>query len=131
MALGEVPYRLLKAIETCGSASQAATATGMAYRTAWVVLSRFEKTIGLTLVRRKAGGILGRGLQTHRHRPHVHRSLRKVSHGGLGGVRSAVQETFRLKAACLSDKDAASIRNGTENDVPSYSALSPLALQSW
>ena len=61
MALGEVAYRLLKAIETCGSLSQAATATGMTYRTAWVVLSRFEKTIGLTLVRRKAGGIWGGG----------------------------------------------------------------------
>jgi len=56
MVLGEAPYRLLKAIATCGSLYRAAAATGMCYYSAWVTLGRFEKAVGLELVKRKKGG---------------------------------------------------------------------------
>ncbi len=61
MVLGELPYGLLRAIEASGSLNRAAAAVGMSYRTAWVTLDRFEKTVGLNLVERKKGGVSGGG----------------------------------------------------------------------
>jgi molybdate transport system regulatory protein len=61
LAFGERPYRLLKAIEVSGSLNQAAMTTGMCYHSAWVVLGRFEKTVGLKLVKRRKGGGYGAG----------------------------------------------------------------------
>ncbi len=58
MAEAEEPYRLLKAIETCGSLNKAAGALRKQYCSAWHILNRFEETVGIKLVERKKEGCL-------------------------------------------------------------------------
>jgi molybdate transport system regulatory protein len=61
ISYGTAPYRLLKAIEELGSLNRAAKMTGISFRTAWRVLDTFERTVGVSLVERKKGGVSGGG----------------------------------------------------------------------
>lgn len=56
MGLGDVPYRLLKVIETSGSLNRATAEVGISYRAGWLALDRFEGKVGLKLIEKRVGG---------------------------------------------------------------------------
>ncbi len=83
MAEAEEPYRLLTAIETCGSLNKAAGAVQKQYCSAWHILGRFEETVGVKLVeRRKEGcGLTGAGKRFVEHYERFHAELSRALDG--------------------------------------------------
>lgn len=60
-ALGPGKARLLELIDTAGSIRGAATAMGMSYRRAWLLLQDIEATMGAPVISAETGGVKGGG----------------------------------------------------------------------
>ena len=60
-AFGEGPYRLLNQIMEKGSLSGAAKSMNMSYQKAWVIITKSEERLGITLLERRRGGAEGGG----------------------------------------------------------------------
>ncbi|HUT04734.1 MAG TPA: LysR family transcriptional regulator [bacterium] len=58
-AFGDGKWRLLDAIQREGSLMAAATELGMSYRKAWGDLKKAERSLDVSLVERRRGGISG------------------------------------------------------------------------
>ncbi|MHB9027443.1 MAG: winged helix-turn-helix domain-containing protein [Candidatus Latescibacterota bacterium] len=58
---GDGKFRLLRAIETCGSLQSAAETVGISYRKAWGDLKKSERILGVQLIEKKRGGLAGGG----------------------------------------------------------------------
>jgi molybdate transport system regulatory protein len=59
---GDGKYRLLRAIESCGSLRSAADSLGISYRKAWGDLKKAERILGVRLIDRTRGGSAGGGM---------------------------------------------------------------------
>ncbi len=60
-AFGKGPCRLLRGIQETGSLRKAASAMGLTYKKARLVIASCERSLGFALTRRKIGGAKGGG----------------------------------------------------------------------
>lgn len=56
---GDGKFRLLRAIEACGSLRGAADKLGISYRKAWGDLKKAERILAVQLIEKKRGGLSG------------------------------------------------------------------------
>jgi molybdate transport system regulatory protein len=60
-AFGPGKARLLELVDTQGSIRSAASAMGMSYRRAWLLLQEIEATMGAPVISAETGGVRGGG----------------------------------------------------------------------
>ena len=106
---GDGKYRLLKAIEACGSLRSAADSLGISYRKAWGDLKKAERILGVRLIDRSRGGATGGGMVLT---PAGVRWMRAFARFRTGLEKSAQREFRTMIEAVFGDDPGGGDENG-------------------